>query len=317
MTSPLRHPDTGYRYTYVIPPHASYADVRASYGRATETLPYLDVLGDDEWAARCPEILDDPSRFVVIMGSAHNLPQSPRRCGLAIYYSEMIGPPEDLPQNQRPVLQELRSRASSCDAVLVHTPMAADFLRGLLPETPLHVAPSGYDPVVMGLPDASLPKANDLVFYGFTGDRRRSVLELLRGRLKHRLTEFGGSYGRERHAVLNASRAILNIHHGPRIAHAAFRTWQAVATSAPLIMEPLDAWPSVAGRHYIEIPWLSPDNAEEVGRYVDDQLREAPTLMALARRAHEELSEFSIRRCVEDYVVPISVTPRRTPACQG
>jgi len=81
------------------------------------------------------------------------------------------------------------------------------------------------------------------------------------------------------------------------------RLWQSIASSAALISERRDAWPAVPGKHYVSIEPATKTNLRRFLSELDYVLNHYP-LEDMAKLAHEELSLYTIDRCMEEYVVP-------------
>jgi hypothetical protein len=304
------HPETGFRYTVVTTPYQSFEDVFKSYSIAASRIPWLETLSQEAWNAKSSDLLRQSDRFMVFFGWAPDVPGD-RKCKVAVHYSEMVGPPDRLLDIQKGNFQNFIAKTASYDLVLAHTPSEVKILESLAGKTPVALCPSGYEAEVLGKPDWKAPKERELVFYGYKAGRRDEVFKQLQPHLKHKLDYIYGWYGATRHTMMNRAKAIFNVPFSFDLAYPSFRVWQAISSSAPVILEPIDAWPSVAGKHYLEIPMITPDTAKEAAEKIDAYLDNTKLLVKTAKTAHKELSEFTIKYCLDKYLVPASAGVKR------
>lgn len=190
-------------------------------------------------------------------------------------------------------------KIGAVDIVFAGCPAAAEWLRPNCRKVAL--GPIGYDPVVMGTPNWLAKKQYDLVFYGTPTGRRKWILPEIAKRRGFRFARFN-AFGRDRTSFLNSSRAVLHVGHSDEPGFPGMRLWQAIASSAALLTEPRDAWPAVAGRHYVELPKPAEDR---IGEFLDaiERALSGP-LENTARVAHEELSKYTVERCMNEFFVP-------------
>ena len=308
MGRTIRHVDSGLHYTHVVRDCPAYKDVVQCLKRLAAQHSWNSVVSFDQLdVIKGSSAFQDEHRMFILWGTIeHAGPaiSANRRCKLAIQYLETIGNPEWLSPNQRAVLGPFLDRARQFDLVFAQTPEAVEWLQNRV-GAKARLAPVGYDPQVMGRPDFEAEKTGDLAFYGAVM-QRREILRHLQPYLRHELSDISGVYGMQRQHRLNESRAILQVHHTRAdCSFASFRIWQAIGTSAVLLMEPIDAWPAVPGRHYLEFPPLSTDNLMEAAGAIDAIL-DRSDLLDVARLAHEELSVYTPAFCMERFVVPAS-----------
>lgn len=308
MAGPLE-PTTGYHFIHVVPEMHAYQDILQCYRHVSSRLPWMETLTFPEWMPRREEELRKPENCAILWG--HHFDgdlDTPPAAKLVVHFSEWVGNPEDLTtsdNNQRNAFERFLSDIGRFDAVFCHTPTIAKKMSELAPKANVHVAPIGYEPEVMGRPDWGKLKRNMIVFCGSRTFRRRQVLGLFSQYLP--ITDISNNYGLARKGLLDESRATIYIHHMPGIvAFATFRIWQTIASSAVLISEPMDTWPSVPGRHHIEIPWVTQENVREVSRSLGQQVMDSQRCLAMARLAHKELSSFSAEQAMKDYILPVA-----------
>jgi len=302
----MRHPKSGLRYLHIFPDYSSYADVYQSYKKAAEKLAWMEVLLLGEWPKRKDAACADPALCVIFWG--HNVGVAvDRKCLVGLHYSESLASLEDLKafeRNQYRQFDEFLKRIDFVDFVFAHTPLAVEQMKWYIPHEKIVLAPTGYDPDVMGRPDWSIPKIHDLVHYGCPTYRRRTATALIQSRLHHKVSNLTNKYGRDRQSALNRSKAILTIQHTPKLAFPTFRLWQAITSSASLVIEPIDVWPALPNQHYLQIPWVDQASADKVAAQLDEALADANRLAGLARRAYEDLSKYTPGYCMETFVIP-------------
>jgi hypothetical protein len=191
--------------------------------------------------------------------------------------------------------------ANEFELIICHTPTVEKFLKPHARRTA--VVPIGYEPGTLGTPDWSCPKTADIGYCGSAVGRRMGIVPFLEGRLKGMFRHFG-AWGLDRKAIYDSCRTALYIGHSSEQSFSTSRLWAAIATSATLLTEPRDAWPAVAGRHYIELP-----KADDTERFYEALVKtlERNDLPEIARRAHEELSAYTIERCMNEFLVPATM----------
>jgi len=288
------------RYIHVFPPVAHYSEAYACYRAASARLDWLSAETWTTWSASRPE-WQDPNVAVIFwsyISLPHILQMIPpkRAAAIALWYSESIGEAGKLNPGLGEVLRVFMGHMKMFDAVFVGTPSAEKFLRPHCRK--ITVDPLGYEPEVMGTPDWSKPKDHDLVFYGSPYGRREWILPALDKHFgKRMLLVPNATYGIERKRLCDGCRAILHVGHSEELSVPKFRLWQAVATSAALVAETGDAWPAVPGRHYVELPMAKQDHMGEFVEEIEKALR--LPLEAIARKAHEDLSKYTIERSMQ------------------
>jgi hypothetical protein len=308
MRSVEVHPESGLHYVHLIPTCPAYQDVGGMLSSLAARCPWISIAPVDAFGPiqDSADYQNPRLMFVLWGGAEHAEPRdrSGRKAKLALFYCETLGDPALLHSDQRAVLERFSARAYKYDLVFAHTPTAVAWLERNT-SARASLMPSGYDPEVQGRPMTISDKRFDLVFYGARMNRRERLRELER-RFRVRYADVSGVYGPNRHRMLNDSRAILQIHHAPPSASfAAFRLWQAVGTSAALLMEPIDAWPAQPSRHYLEFLPLESVAVEDSARAIESLL-DRKNLEVIARRAAEELSRFTPQYCMEHFLVPAS-----------
>lgn len=302
------HPASGLHYAFSFPDVPAFRELFESYRAASKNLPWMSAVPAAEtlrWAEESP--VAGRGRLLVILWGAASLEggKLPGKGALvAVRFTETYARPEDTTPDQARWFAEFSARRSEYDLVVVHSPSV---YAGIAPGVRRAVlSPIGYQADVMGRPDWEKPKDWDAAGYGTPVGRRTWLMPRVREHLGKRYRDVTGNFGRERKLLLDQARAILYVNHSRAAAFGTSRLWQAVASSAALLIGRCDAWPAVEGRHYVALPWAEEG---EVGAYLG-ALEEAlgrDDLAAIARRTHEELSRYTVRRCLEDFIVPGTV----------
>lgn len=295
--SAARHHASGLHYVHVFPdPH--FAEIKACYAAARD-LPWMTVVGDSDVRPAGP-LVGDASAFFVFWGWRGDFPRPAGRS--ALHYMESLADPARMLQNQRDLFGLFRDEAGAYDIVFGHTPAAVAALAPFCRRAAL--APVGHEPEVSGAPDWSAPKEFAVGFYGTPVGRREWVLPELRGRFGAALCEFN-AWGRERRSRLDRCRLALHVAHSDDPSFATTRLWQTAASSAALAVEESDAWPAEPGAHLVTLPRARRDRPWEFAAAVEAAL-ERPDLPEIAGRAHAHLAAYTVRRCMEEWVVPAS-----------
>lgn len=290
---PREHPATGLRYIYVFPVRSdALQDCHAMYARLASRLPWLDVVWEHEYPA-LRAAAGEKDVFVLWHDIDHG---GPRKCRTVYYYQDSVGHPSQMIRHQAAMLHELLFHSRRYDAILVHEPWSADYLRQILPR--VGVAASGYDPEILGTPDWDCEKKNDAAFYGYLTGLREGHIPAMEQRLGERLAILNGSYGWERHIRLNRSKAILHVPHSIA-SFPALRLWQAISSSAALLAPAYSAWPAEAGKHFAPLPWPKEGDPSPFMAAVEESLS-GTDLKTMAVRAHEDLSRWTIERCADE-----------------
>lgn len=304
----IRHPSTRRHYVHVFidetPNPDVYTDTRPSWKRAG--LPWMTVMGQREFAAAKASLLGDPSVAIVLWGDIDaSLPPLPdRRCLLTTVYVETLGPEELLTEYQKKQLESFEAHRNIFDAIIVQTPpmVEAATLRGWHPV----LCPTAWDPAVVGIPDFSAKKQLSVATYGVKYGHRIEAFSIAKRILGSKLIETTGFFGKLRKSMLDSAVAILTLLHCPGCSYPTMRLWQAASTSAALISEivdPNDAWPAISGEHYLPLPLLSEATVPALEEVLV-RLSNQDAMLSMARRAFEDLKQFTPSFCMESYLVP-------------
>ena len=285
-------------YIHLIHRYWVFFENLLCYGYAMDRIPGMSVYPFDQWSAGRPE-WQDPNNVIILWlwsspGMIDVIPKE-RKASLAVWYIESVGPPEGLCPDQRPVLERFLGYFKVPELVIVGFPSSAEFLKPYCRK--VIYAPTGYDPAVMGTPNWSAPKKYDFAFCGLEAGRRNWIFPALRKRFGTRFIHITGKFGLDRKSIYDQCRVVLYIAHSVEPCFAPMRIWQSIASSAALVTEKRDVWPAVAGRHYIEVPEAKETELDQfidrIERTLDQPLEE------IARRAHEELSVYTVDRAME------------------
>lgn len=270
-----------------------FSEVIECYGRAAARLGSVSIAVSDEWSADRREWAD-PENIILFWGGHPSIPPG-RRARCALRYTESSGAPDGLIPNQRVELEWLEANGRAFDIVFVGTPAVKAAVESHCKRTV--AVPIGYDAGAMGIPDWDAKKVRDFTFYGSLMGRRQWIIPLLKKTFGSRIS-IVHKFGRIRQKALNCARTILYVGHSVEPGFPGMRLWQAIATSAALVTEDRDAWPAVPWRHYIPIPNAREEAPGEFIASMENALHN--DLGAIAKRAHEELSTYTVDRCIAD-----------------
>lgn len=305
----MMHPDTGMHYVHVVPDHLVFWDVRQCYTAAAKRVKWMSVITIKQYQQLQKNKRSyywRDRRYAYILwtnwSGCVDLPAS-RKAKVVMHYSEMIGPTDRLFDAQRRHMDKLFADADKYDAVFAHTRFGAQFLKRSIEH--VYFAPIGYD-VIMGQPRYDVKKLYDIVFYGTCPldqyDKRTSILPVLRQKLKCKL-HLPTAYGTSRTKLLNKSYLLLDIPHADGCSFGTMRLWQTIASSAVLLVEPMDTWPGIPNEHYIQLPVVNLQTIDSVAEFIDETIRRND-LQQIAKHAHKELSRFTPERCMQEFVIP-------------
>lgn len=289
-----------YRITYVFPPNKVFDEIRACYERAAAMIgditvnPHLHMWGpaNPEW--------NDPNHAIIFWCQ---LPyqQVPilRKAKCVFQYMESVGHPQDLTPDQNSYLSSNLARSLEPDLFIAGTPTVVDFWNRHGRRAAL--APIGYDPEIMGVPDWHRPKLYDIGFCGSMTGRRMWIIPAVQKRFgsKFLVTDL---FGRERNEAFNACRAMLYVGHSTERAFADLRLWSAMSTSAALITEDREAWPARRGLDFFAV---NPAREENPDAFVDSlEAALLAPLPSFARNMNEHLAPYTVDFCIEKYTIP-------------
>lgn len=293
------HPDCGRRYVHIFPKSPFFSEIHECYRSAALRLPWMTVSDYEDWTAATPD-WNDPEAILVFWGWLPVEVPEKRSAGFVFRYTESVGDPELLAAGQAECLRAFSARALLPDLLLGGNPVVADYWSKLY--RAVAFAPAGYEPAVMGTPDWYAEKNYDLAFRGTNIERRTWILPLLEGRFKERF-RWIQAFGNERKRQLEECCFDLYIGHSSDYAFPGMRIWQAISSSTALIMERRNAWPAVPGRHFVSVEQASREHPEAFLEAVSDAVLRQP-FQDIARLAHDELSAYTIDRCMEEFVIP-------------
>jgi hypothetical protein len=194
---------------------------------------------------------------------------------------------------------------SKYDGIFVHSQFARDLIRRHIQNT--FFTPIGFEKRVFGEP-AYAGKLYDVVWYGsynVAAPGKRALVHQIARKLKCKFHDISGAFLSDRQKLLNKSRLILHIQYYKGTSFTSMRLWQAVGSSAVMLIEPMDTFPAEPGKHYIQIPEINEDNIPQIAAAIDKAAARSD-LIDIARKAYGDLSQYTYRRCMEEYVIPAS-----------
>jgi len=293
-----------YRIIYVFPPNYVFDEIRLCYERAAARIGGITINHDYYYWTPEKKEWDDPNLAIIFLCNIPWVVPARRKAKFIFQYVESVGDPAKMVPQQRKWLTYYMTRAHEPDLFIGGTPPVRDFWARLGCRS--IGAPIGYDPEVMGVPDWTRQKDYDLGFCGLLVGRREWILPAIARRLGKRFLNIQG-FGRPRNDAFNSCKAMLYVGHAEETAFADMRLWSAVSTSAALITENRDAWPAVPGLHYIPLPHAQKDDPDAFVNSIEASLK--LPLMDIARRMHEDLSAYTVERCIEEFVIPAIEDP--------
>lgn len=302
-----KHPDVGLEFVHVISDESpTFHEIYRCHKYISQSVNWIKVISSNQYKAllldSTSQYYTDPTCVYVLWHDwAGNMPPG-RKARVFLHYSELIGEPQYLTDDQRVMLANFITNARNYDQIFVHTKWAEQYLRTLI--TNVHYAPVGFEPDVMGRPDYSITKEYDIAFYGSWAGRRQTIIPTLSKNLKNKLTEVVGVFGIARQRELNKARTIIHIPFTDNTSFTTMRLWHAVASSAVMLIEPTDTWPAIAGQHYIQIPHITDNNIKDVAQIIDGVLSKT-NLIEMAKTAHNDLSKYTIKYCHDNYIIPV------------
>lgn len=316
----LVNQQTGFHYIHVFFHNdATYSEIYESYLEETNHTPWMSVITIDQFRLckldKNSPYHTNPSCVYILWIPEQVDPPEQRKSKIMTRFNESIGHisqqhlchtvpwEQSFPGAQCNVGLELLHK-NEADILLSTTKFGAEYLRNM--GLNAHFAPIGYNPTIMGIPDFTKKKDFGLVYYGGSnpGDRRQTLLPKLMDKLC--ITDISGNYGLQRQKILDRSKAVLHISQAENGSFESMRLWHAIASSAVLFAEEKETYPAIPNRHYIQIPKLSLDNLSMVVELIQQKMQS--DLSDIAKLAHQELSTYTIRYCMDNYIVPLSAT---------
>lgn len=293
------HPTARRRYIHIFPRSAVFEETQASYRSASARMPWMSV-DDLEWwhPWRAEWFLSEI--VLIFWGLLPDEIPADRKAAVVFRFTESVGDPELLTKGQADSMRAFALRAREPDLMIAGSPVIADYWSRMCRR--ISVAPSGYEAAVSGTPDWSVEKKHLVSFRGSHVDRRIWIVQMLQETFDKEFLWIK-AFGNDRKRNLDLCKADLYLGHSEDYGFPGTRLWHAIASSAALITERRDAWPAVANRHYVTIESASQANVRRFVNELREILLHYP-LEQLARTAHEELSQYTIDRCMEDFVVP-------------
>lgn len=275
-----------------------FDEFESAYRRVAHAFPSLSTDRIQGWNPARPE-WRDPALAIVFWCQLPAIIPKDRLARCVFYHLESTGDPKNLTPGQEGFMRSFLKRAKQPDLFLVTTPTTAEYWNSRARR--VAVMPIGFDAETMGLPDWTSPKTHDVGFCGTVVGRREWVIPILS---KH----FGDRFriiiscGLDMRRDFNSCRIMLHVAHSDEFGLPTLRIWQALSTSAAMATERRDAWPAVSGRHILQIPPARREDPSEFLAGIEEALR--MPLPDIARVAHEELSGYTVERCIGDFMMP-------------
>lgn len=289
------------RYIHVFPRSAVFDELKAAYGSASSRMPWMSVESLEDWGPD-PERLEwwAPENVLIFWGLLPAHVPANRTASFVFRFTESVGDPELLSAGQLESMVSFVTRAKEPDLVLCGNATIADYWSCLCRK--VAVAPIGYEKSVFGEPDWGVEKCFDVSFRGSHVERRTWLMEAIRTKFEDKFLWIK-SFGLERQKMLNQCRVDLYLGHCQDYSFPGMRLWQNIASSAALVSERRDAWPAIPGKHYVSVEPATKTNIKRFLSELEYTISHYP-LAEMAKTAHQELSLFTIDRCMEEFVIP-------------
>lgn len=275
-----------------------FEEFEAAYKKATSKMDRVSIDRLDRWTPDRPE-WKDPSVAVIFWCQLPTQIPSDRAARCAFYHLESSASPETLTRGQGEMVEKFIQRAKELDLFLVTTPAAEEFWASKAKK--VSVVPIGYDAETMGAPDWFQPKTHDIGYCGTLVGRREWIVPVIQKRFGNRF-KLIQEIGKKMQEEFNSCRVMLHVAHSEEPGFPTLRLWQAISTSAVLVTERRDAWPGVAGRHFLAVPPAQRENPESFADSIEELLRRP--LVCIAYQAHHDLAAYTVNRCIEEFMIP-------------
>lgn len=318
------HPESGLHYFIVLPmAWGPFVDHVANYMCLARTTPWLSVVDIEDYPAILDQYHDDPTAFFLLWVDLPT-PTYPRRCLITVLYMEALADdatqmlPAHVAHRQRFIDQ-----AASYDAIFAHTPRMVEAL-GTTLRLPAFLLPAGWSPEGMGRPRLKHAHRR-LIYWGSPVGRRAGLMPLIQQNLNPGYLDASGNFGRTLLGFIETSAAALYVAHSNVWSFSTWRLWQGLAAGTPHIAEPGDTWPFIINQHYVPFTPFEGGLVDPNGDLADPNTfhnqnvlkqiihccRDDLNLKILREAALDDLADrFTVQRCVEDYLVPASLTLR-------
>lgn len=307
-----RHPATGLTYVMVIPDDwGAYIDYAEGYALQASTTPWLRVVSPAAFHAWAFAQHRDNPRVMFLLWTPEVVPAD-HACLIVGLYIEAVGDPASMLPDHVAHQERARRAAESYDAMAVHTPGLVAPVAATMAK-PTYLFPAGWHPA-WGAPRPASLKSEYILFWGSIVGRRVELIPWFRRYAGATLKDCSGLFGRKLMAEIESSRMAIYLAHSVVQSFSTWRLWQMISTSTGLVAEPGETWPWVAGEHYVPIPYFELGDAPEAQaqrletiEHVHRAWRDPDGLRRVALYAHRDLGpRFTLERCLEDYLVPMS-----------
>lgn len=240
-----------------------------------------------------------------------------RACRMTLRYVEQIPVDDDdgdLSFAQRLWFRFLLKHAGLFDQVYVSTTGSWNTLRRMRPDLADRIVqnPIGYTRH-FGAPDFGCDQDIDVLIYGLATERRKRILGELSPRLSGlNVVAMTRCWGEERNDLIRRTKILLHIQSAPRL-FPAMRMWRALANGAFWLTEEVgDPYPAVAGEHFAEVPTITSDNADAVGKAIYDWLVRPSDRDRIRRRGCDHVIKLPMTHYFETLRRGVEALPPRT-----
>lgn len=297
----IPHPKTGAKYVVVLPDDTlSFHDLWNCY-QLNQT-PWLMVIPRSSYVHVFNALRDQ--RAVFLLWTHEMLPFLPSDRQATVFAMFFEAFDEDrtklAPEHLRD-LESFLSHANRLDGIGCHTPWMAEQL-GKASSRPSFILPFGYDHRCMGPPQWDAEKTSEAIFYGSMVGKRPSVIETVSSFGMGKGLDVVTSYGAALYERLNKAKVNINLYHWDCASYSTWRLFQSACSSAALLTEDGDIWPSSRENLLILPEHVTPETAygHVVCRINDLSDEDA---LRIARATAEELAPFTTRHCIDKYLV--------------
>jgi len=288
------------RYTFLMPNSPAFAELTEAYRRVAERRDDVRVVMGADGEQEI--VRGEGDFFVCYQRPYQQVLRTARRNKVAFVYTEPFAPESAMSADHRAYKRAFFQIAPWLDGVIAHTPEMCDQILAELKEMgfnkPVGVVPAGLDNGQVPESARWTTKDIDFLFYGSMSGKRRWALPLLKEKLGDRLVIAEGVYGDALYGLLVRTKVSVYVAHADVTSFSTHRIWHELPLGVTMAIECLsgrgaDAWPLCPYYHYVPLPTLTQENADEYVKKLEGALTWEPS-SNLASIASTHNTEFCI-----------------------